>query len=307
LFNRINKHLAFKITREDNNRINFLDLTIIRNKNNIEVNIYRKETSTDTVIHYFSNHPIEQKMAAFRYYINRLLTLPLTQDGTNTEWTTILNMAKNNGFPIERITRLKTQMVKNLQHKKPENNTKRWTTFTYYGPAVRKITNLFKYSAIGIAFRTTNTIFKQLTKGKNEQTTPSGIYKIKCNTCNTVYMGQTGRGINTRYKEHIRYIKSNNPQSAYAIHILRNRHEYGPENETLQLIRPCAKGTRMNSWEAMMIQYHHHRESLITEQQPYDHNPLYICIQESRSQTDYRSTIATRPATDTSTRHADIT
>jgi len=83
-------------------------------------NIYRKETSTDTVIHYLSNHPIEQKLDAFRYYINRLLNLPLTRDGINTEWTTILNMARNNGFPIERITRLKKQMVKNLQDKEPE-------------------------------------------------------------------------------------------------------------------------------------------------------------------------------------------
>jgi len=66
-------------------------------------------------------------------------------------------MAKNNGFPIEKNTRLKAQMVKNL-HNKPENSTKRWTTFTHYSPAVRKITNLFKNSAIEIAFRTTNTI-----------------------------------------------------------------------------------------------------------------------------------------------------
>jgi len=57
----------------------------------------------------------------------------------------------------------------------------------------------FKNSAIGIAFRTTNKIFKQLTKGKNEHTTPIGIYKIKCNTRNKVYIGQTGRGISIRY------------------------------------------------------------------------------------------------------------
>ena len=91
------------------------------------------------------------------------------------------------------------------------------------------------------------------------------------------------------------------------MHILHNRYEFGPENETLQLIKLRTKGTRMNSWEAMTIQYHHHRESLITEQQPYDHNPLYDCIQESRSQTDNHSTIVTQTATDTSTRHADIT
>jgi len=57
-------------------------------------------------------------------------------------------MAKDNGFPIERITRLKTQMIKNLQDKKPENNNKRWTTFTYYSPAVRKITKLSNWNSI---------------------------------------------------------------------------------------------------------------------------------------------------------------
>ena len=90
----------------------------------------------------------------------------------------------------------------------------KWSTFTYYSPAIRKITNLFKNSTIGIAFRSSNTIFKQITKKIYEQINPSGIYEIKCNTCNKVYVGQTGRGINTRYKEHIRYIKTNNPQSA---------------------------------------------------------------------------------------------
>ena len=34
----------------------------------------------------------------------------------------------------------------------------------------------------------------------------------------------------------------------------------------------------------MLLKYYH-RESLITEQQTYDHNPLYDCMQASRSQT----------------------
>ena len=32
----------------------------------------------------------------------------------------------------------------------------------------------------------------------------SGIHKLKCNTCNGAYVGQSGRAINVRYKEHIR-------------------------------------------------------------------------------------------------------
>jgi hypothetical protein len=37
-----------------------------------------------------------------------------------------------------------------------------------------------------------------------------------------------GSKLELRNKEHIRYITSNNPQSAYTNHILDNAHEYGP-------------------------------------------------------------------------------
>jgi len=69
-----------------------------------------------TTIHYTSNHPIEQKMAAFRYYINRLLTLPLTQEGKNKEWAEILNMAKSNRLPEDKITKNRAKkLIKCLQ------------------------------------------------------------------------------------------------------------------------------------------------------------------------------------------------
>jgi hypothetical protein len=43
------------------------------------------------------------------------------------------------------------------------------------------------------------------------------------------------KDISLRHKEHLRYIKNNNPISAYAMHILHNRHQYGPAHEILQL------------------------------------------------------------------------
>jgi len=36
------------------------------------------------------------------------------------------------------------------------------------------------------------------------------------------YVSQTSRSLNIRFQEHIRYIRYNNPQSAYALHILQN-------------------------------------------------------------------------------------
>ena len=59
--NHIDKNLSFKLTTEHKNSINFLDMTIYRKEKKLEIGIYRKETSTDTTIHYTSNHPLEQK------------------------------------------------------------------------------------------------------------------------------------------------------------------------------------------------------------------------------------------------------
>ena len=92
---------------------------------------------------------------------------------------------------------------------------------------------MFKNTNIKIAFRANSTIYQQLVQKTNSMN-PSGVYEIKCNTCSKNYVGQSGRPIATRHKEHIRYIKTNKPVSAYAIHILNNRHEYGTANDTLK-------------------------------------------------------------------------
>jgi hypothetical protein len=99
------------------------------------------------------------------------------------------------------------------------------------------VTNLFKRTNLKIAFHPTNTIYQQMSQKPNN-TNPSGIYQLKCNRCKNAYVGQSGRPITTRYKEHLRYTRYNNPTSAYATHILNNRHEFDLTEETLKLLKP---------------------------------------------------------------------
>jgi hypothetical protein len=77
--NAIHPDLKFDYTMECNNSINFLDITIHRNNTNFDINIYRKPTTTDTIIHFNSNHPFEQKTAAFCFLLNRMHQLPRNQ------------------------------------------------------------------------------------------------------------------------------------------------------------------------------------------------------------------------------------
>jgi hypothetical protein len=141
---------------------------------------------------------------------------------------------------------------------------------------VHKITNLFKNTNINITFRTTNTIYHQLQHRPNREPSElSGIYKLQYMTCNKSYVGQSGRTIAIRYKEHIRYIRTNSPSSAYAHHILNHQHEYGTLDSTLHLLKPCGKGYLMSCWESFYIQQLQHLNLLIDEQQPQELNTLY--------------------------------
>jgi len=66
-FNNILPTVKFSIEKETNNSINFLDITIRKNHDNISFSVYRKPTTTDTIILKDSCHPQEHKQAAIRY------------------------------------------------------------------------------------------------------------------------------------------------------------------------------------------------------------------------------------------------
>jgi len=227
------------------------------------------------IIHLTSNHPLEHKISTL-YYINRLTTLPITESSKQKEWETILAIARDSGYPVSMIHNLKTKLINREKTQKQETMTpqNKWITFMYFSPLVRRVTNLFKQTRLKIAFRATNMIQQQLT-AKQTHSDPSGVYKLKCNTCNKVYVGQSGRIIGIRFKEHIRYIRSNNSTSAYVTHILENRHEYGTKENTLQLLKACQKGTHMDCWEAPYMQVFHQQKVLIDEQQVNNTSPLF--------------------------------
>jgi hypothetical protein len=107
-------------------------------------------------------------------------------------------------------------------------------------------------------------------KPNNVNKTPyynrSGIYKLTCNTCKLAYVGQTSRSLKLRFQEHIRYIQQNNPPSAYAQHILQNRHEYGPIDHLMTIFKTLNDKTLLNPYEQYFIQTLYQKGQLIPEQ-----------------------------------------
>jgi hypothetical protein len=80
------------------------------------------------------------------------------------------------------------------------------------------------------------------------------MYRLQLRACNKSYVDQTGRSIEIRPREHIKYIKTNHPISAYTLHILENRHEYGNPEQPMHLLQPCSRGKKMDYWESFYMQ-----------------------------------------------------
>jgi len=112
----MHNNLQFNPTQESNGRINFLDLIIIRRPSHLENDIYQKPITTETTIHFTSIHPTEHKLAAYRYYIERTLTLPLNAECQKREWSTILQIVQHNSFPPTIMQKLRHQIKHKTSH-----------------------------------------------------------------------------------------------------------------------------------------------------------------------------------------------
>jgi len=143
-----------------------------------------------------------------------MLSLLLTAERRQTEWETMQTVAWNNNFPVKLITNLKTQMQHKTQPKMMKDENRKWAQFTYYSLKNRKLT-LFQQTNINISFKSTNTIqqcIRPRKQDKSQEHNLSGIHKLTGKTCNKSYTGQTtSRNLTWRYREHIRYIRNNDP------------------------------------------------------------------------------------------------
>jgi len=145
-FNSIDPNLHFITETEQNNTINYLDISIQKTAHNIRIAITEKPTFTDTIITYSANHPTQHKYAAIRYLYNRL-HIPIKKEECIQEKNVIRNILNNNSFPIQprKIPKPKQNQTINSQIEIPKQ---KWATFTYIGKETTYIIKIFKYTQI---------------------------------------------------------------------------------------------------------------------------------------------------------------
>ena len=264
ILNAQDDSIEFTYEEENEGQLPFLDVLLTRTERKIQFNIYRKPTSTDNYIKNSGFNPKSHKLAAFRSMVDRLHDIPLSEDDFKNEKERIFEIAEKNGFQRKSIDFLirKKQNFNNLTTLTPERASKHnFRCFNYHPTLGTRFQKIFRKYNVNLAFYNKYSINKQFSKSiertPTDELDKSGIYKIECNSCEKVYIGQTKRTLKIRGREHINCIKNQETdRSAVAAHFWKEKHDvkFPPS-----LLKEVNNKFHLTTWENIFINEYKHR------------------------------------------------
>ena len=243
--------------------INFLDINITVNNHKHVFQIFRKPTHTDLVINGSSYHPPSHKHSAILSMIHRMISLPLLPDAIAKETNLIKYIADVNNVDIDvdntiRKKRIALSLDHTTTHKRDAPKQK-WIRIPFLGRLSGKVSRILKKFDLRPAYYSINRIRDLFPSSKDPVplSERSGVYRLACSDCPTVYIGQTGRKLKERVLEHQKAIENHAPErSNFAAHVIDCGHSFVGEAGT-RLLHGGEKGPRLTALEEIEIMKHH--------------------------------------------------
>lgn len=256
--NDIHPNIKFTVEIEnDNNTLNFLDLSIRNINGKFKFNIYRKDTFSDSVISFDSFSPDSHKFSAFNSMVHRALSVPLDEKDLNEELNIIRQIGINNKFSVVSINNIINKHKRKFDLRQvypviPDTSKKLFYSIPYLGNISYNVKKKLQNLGIDVSFKPSRNVGSLLfnVKDKTDVLQKCGVYRIDCSDCAASYIGQTGRTFNIRYREHI--ANNNNTNSNFAKHLLESNHILS-QNHSLQILHIEEKGPKLNLLEALEI------------------------------------------------------
>ena len=214
--NSFHSNIHFTKETEINNKLNFLDCTIVRKNDGFETLVYRKSTFTQLGTSFFSFIPNSFKLNSINTLINRAYNVSSSYFSLDKEFTFLKRFFKINGFPLSLIeSKIRNFMSKIRSQKSSCFDVKKkvlYCSFVYFGSQSKKLkielsSLIAKYFyhlevkfilsnsySIGSLFRFKDSLPPEMRS--------SIIYKYSCEQCSSEYIGCTSRTLRCRIREH---------------------------------------------------------------------------------------------------------
>ena len=99
-----------------------------------------------------------------------------------------------------------------------------------YSPVLEPFKRTLRVINRGHLFKYNNKLGSSITKNRPESNIECGVYKIPCKDCDQSYIGETGRNMDARFREHKTDIAIQKKDSGVASHVMETNHSFDFEN-----------------------------------------------------------------------------
>ncbi|XP_071582148.1 uncharacterized protein [Temnothorax nylanderi] len=234
IFNAFHPRLQFTMEIGVDDRLNFLEVTIIRSKNHLLFDWFHKPTFSGRYLNFFSQHPFCQKKGTVISLIDRVFRLSHPQfQQKNMEL--IVGILIKNCYPLEFIFKIMHERLKYIFETLHETEKEKCVgkdifTIPYVLTLTEKYKNITKDLKVKLSYFSMNKLNKFIRVHKDPLPNSSMrniVYKINCKDCDASYVGQTGRQLQTRVKEHESQIRrSGGGNSVVTEHRVECNHDF---------------------------------------------------------------------------------
>jgi hypothetical protein len=147
------------------------------------------------------------------------------------------------------------------------------------GKETRYVTKLFKNYNVDIAWHTNNSLEQHLSMKthKGDPYNCCGIYKLICQ-CGGAYVGLTGRKFRTRYKEHVRDIRSNKDKNGIFPPYFKYRSHVWYIRRYSQNSKDTKKGPHLKTLERFYVYKENKIGLLLNDTYTDEYNPLFELV-----------------------------
>ncbi|GAA55788.1 hypothetical protein CLF_108995 [Clonorchis sinensis] len=240
--NSLDPHIKFSMELESTSgTLPFLDCMTHKSGGKLKTTIYRKSTDSGAVLNYSSAHPKAVYASIVSTMFRRVRALCTEEVDRRAAQLEVKKRLEDSGYPVGLIKRqLRRVLVPTPRPNKEWIGTAVIPYKTGTSEVIRRVLNT---ANLRVAFQKRKTLRSVLVQLKDRlpvDRTRNCVYRIKCNDCTKVYIGQTARELHTRIGEHKRSI--NRPpknideyqaivnDSAMSGHVLDTGHRIDLEN-----------------------------------------------------------------------------
>ncbi|KAL9954516.1 hypothetical protein ACROYT_G042066 [Oculina patagonica] len=200
--------IRFTMETENDCKIAFLDTTVSREPDGrLTTSVYRKPTHTDQYLAYDSHHPQSVKRGIANCLYDRAKRLVTKPSVISKEKKHLSSVLVSNGYPFSFLQKI-TKTRKPSTSAEPTTEFKSTAVLPYVKGLSEQLRRCLQQQGVRAVFKSETTLRSHLVRPKDavDPTKQDGVvYRIPCE-CGKVYIGETGRPMQDRIKEHDRDI-----------------------------------------------------------------------------------------------------